>query len=102
MAAGVLALIGGVYVGFAAIDGRLSVIAMEVVVALAFALGAMIALLLSPWWIAIGYVAHGIWDWLHHSSAFGHSVPRWYIPLCALYDVLAGVGLLVIWGLQGS
>ncbi|MEL7279337.1 MAG: hypothetical protein AAGK79_03215 [Pseudomonadota bacterium] len=102
IAAGILALIAGVYIGFAANDGRLAVIALETVVALVFASGAMVALVLSPWWIAIGYIAHGFWDWLHHSPAFGHAVPRWYIPLCAFYDVLAGVGLLVLWGLHGS
>lgn len=97
LAAGILALIGGVYIGFAAVDGRPWIITLETCVALLFAVGAMAALALSPWWIAAGYIAHGLWDWLHHTPAFDHTVPRWYIPLCAAYDVLAGVGLLLIW-----
>ena len=101
-AAGVLALIGGVYVGFAAVDGRAAVITIETAVAVSFALGAMVALQLEPWWIAAGYILHGVWDWLHNTPAFGHAVPRWYIPLCAVYDVLAGIGLLLILGLLPS
>ena len=97
LAAGVLALIGGVYIGFAAIDGRTSRIILETCVGLAFAVFAMVSLQIEPLWLAAGYVFHGLWDALHHSPWFDVKMPKWYIPLCAAYDIAAGIGLFIIW-----
>lgn len=99
-AAGILALIAGIYIGFAVLDGRLSRLAIETFVALLFSIFAITALAINPVWLAAGYIAHGIWDALHHTPLFDVEFPRWYIPMCAAYDVLAGIGLLVIWSLK--
>lgn len=100
LAAGILALIAGVYIGFAAKDGRISCLILETCVAVLFAVFAMVALAINPLWIVAGYIAHGAWDALHHSPFFDVEMPRWYIPMCAAYDVLAGIGLLIIWTLK--
>lgn len=97
LAAGILALIGGIYIGFAVVDGRISRIALETFVAVLFAVFAMTLLALAPVWLAADYIAHGIWDAAHHSPLFDTHFPRWYIPACAVYDVIVGLALFLIW-----
>ncbi len=99
LAAGILALIGGVYIGFAALDGRSGQLALEGVVGVGFAIFSMAALEIEPWWLPVGYVAHGLWDAAHHSRLFDVTMPRWYILACAVYDIVAGLGLLAVWAL---
>ena len=54
-------------------------------------LSVVLALLVSPWFLAIGLLAHGLaWDLWHLD---GRVVPRWYGWACALVDV--GLALLV-------
>lgn len=97
LAAGILALIGGVYVGFAVVDGRMNRIVLEMAVAVLFAVLAMAALVFAPVWLVAGYIAHGFWDAAHHASLIDTRFPRWYIPACAVYDIVAGIALFVIW-----
>jgi len=94
-----LALIGGIYVGFALLDGRHGVIARECLVGLAFASFASVSATLAPHLLPLGYIAHGLWDAAHHHRGLDLAMPRGYVPLCALYDVLAGLGLWLIWSL---
>ena len=100
IAALVLALIAGVYIGFSVVDGRLKTIIIEVMVAIGFVGFAAGSMIYNPLWLPLGYIAHGLWDILHHSPLFNLKMPRWYIPLCAAYDILAGIGLWVIWMLR--
>ena len=97
VAAVLLAAIGGIYVGFALLDGRPQVIIRECAVAAAFAAFAAFCLLHAPLALPLGYVAHGLWDALHHERGLTLAMPRGYVPLCAVYDVLAGAGLWLIW-----
>ena len=100
LAALVLALIAGIYVGFAVLDGRTRIILVELMVAFAFIAFACAAMIYDPIWLPLGYVAHGLWDALHHSPLFDTKMPRWYIPLCAVYDIIAGAGIWLIWVLR--
>src|SRR3954451_214210 len=72
-----LALIAGVYLGFAFVDGRLSVMTTELVVALAFTGAALAAAISWPIWIAAALAAHGLWDWAHHRERVPTRMPRW-------------------------
>lgn len=83
LAAFILAMIAGVYIGFAALDGRLSRLALETAVALAFTLFAAIASQVAPLWLTLGYILHGLWDAAHHSPLFDVKMVRWWIPACA-------------------
>src|SRR3954464_13155479 len=60
LAALTLAFIAGVYLGFAFLDGRLSVMFTELLVALAFTGAALAAALSWPAWVAVGIAAHGL------------------------------------------
>ena len=95
----VLALIGGIYIGFALLDGRPGVIVRECLVALVFVVFASVSAILAPLLLPLGYIAHGLWDAAHRPHGLDLAMPRGYVPLCAFYDVLAGLGLWLIWSL---
>jgi hypothetical protein len=96
-AALLLALTGGVYVGFAARDGRLSANIFELIGALAFVGIGLLGLQFNPLLIAAGFVGHGFWDLFHHRHGVHASPPHWFIPLCVLYDWIIAVFLMIHW-----
>jgi hypothetical protein len=96
-----LGLIAGVYLGFAFVDGRISIMFTELFVALAFTAAALAAVLSWPAWVAVAWAAHGLWDWAHHRERVPTRMPRWYVPFCAVYDLIYAAGLLGIWWIRG-
>jgi hypothetical protein len=64
---------------------------LEVAGVAVFALLAFLGLRVSPWFLAIGWAAHVLWDvWVHPGGSFGF-LPDWYPPLCIGFDlVVAG------------
>jgi hypothetical protein len=96
LAAMTLALIAGIYVGFAVQDGRTHVLATEAVVAAAFAVSAFVGLTVTVWAIPIAFALHGLWDLAHHRH-ITTAMPAWYIPFCAIYDWGFAIGLLAVW-----
>ena len=48
-----------------------------------------------PLWIAVGYVGHGIWDWLHHTDHIPLRTAFWFPPTCAAFDFV--VALYAVW-----
>ncbi len=99
LAATLLTLIAGIYIGFAVIDGRLSRILVESIVACLFVAFATWSLMNAPHLIPFGYLAHAAWDFLHHTPIFKVQMPQWYIPACVVVDVFVGLGLWLIWAL---
>ncbi len=97
----VMAMIGAIYVGFALSDGRPRTIVIEVIVAFMFGGAALCGALVSPWFIVAALIGHGCWDALHHRPSVLTKIPKWYIPYCAVYDIVAGVGLAVLWFMRG-
>ena len=94
IAAITLAIIAGAYIGFAAHDGRLSVLVTELVGSALFGLAALIGLTVSALAIPLEIMAHAGWDLLHHNNFMGAPVPQWYIPFCMIVDVFFGGVLL--------
>lgn len=97
IAALLLALIAGAYIGFGAADGRVNVFFGELAGAGMFGAAALLGLIWQPWVIAVGIFAHAFWDFLHLNDNFGARIPKWYVPFCAWIDIAVGIGLLVIW-----
>jgi hypothetical protein len=95
-AAVILGLIAGIYIGFALVDGRVRWLVIECVIAIAFVSAATAGVMQWQWAIPIAYAVHGLWDWAHHSLVETH-LPRWYVPMCAIYDWVAAAGLTLIW-----
>ena len=98
-AAIVIALIAGVYFGFAVVNGSPRDQLVEFNVTGLFAVAGLLGLLLWPIVIPIAYFAHGLWDFAHHNRLRLPlvAIPAWYVPWCVVIDVIVGAGLLVIW-----
>ena len=98
-AAVLIALIAGIYFGFAVVNGSPRDQLVEFTVAGLFAVAGLLGLLYWPLLFPIAYVAHGGWDLAHHNRARLSlvAIPRWYVPWCAAIDVIIGAGLLVVW-----
>lgn len=96
-----VAAIAFIYVGFALVDGRPGVVAVESAVALAFFWLATSALKVWAPLAAFGLLLHGIWDVLHHPRAVTTRVPVWYPSLCAVYDWVLAAIFFACWGRLG-
>jgi hypothetical protein len=89
-----LALIAGVYIGFAVADGRPRVIAVETCVAGAFVLLATTAVTATAWLLVLGYTGHGLKDaWQERTHYVANT--RWWPPFCATVDWLVAAILII-------
>jgi len=102
-AAVLIALIAGIYFGFAVVNGSSGQQLIEFNVAGLFAVAGLLGLLYWPVLLAIAYFAHAAWDLAHHNRARFSlvAIPQWYVPWCVVIDVIIGVGLLAIWNRNG-
>lgn len=102
-AAVVIALVGGVYFGFAVAMGSGRDQLVEFNVSLLFAVSGLLGLLYWPILLPLAYLVHGIWDLAHHNRARLPlvAIPQWYVPWCVIIDVIVGVGLIGIWKYHG-
>ena len=89
-----LALIAGVYIGFAVADGRVRIIVVESTVALAFVVIAALGILGSGWLLALGFALHGCKDAWQQRSRFV-SGTRWWPPFCAAVDWVVALAIAV-------
>lgn len=95
----IVAMVYGVYFGFAIKGGTARNLVTEGVFIVVGLATAVLALKLGPVWLAVGLVLHGVWDILHHPRRVlvgTQGVPRWYVPFCAVYDITAAVAIIVI------
>lgn len=97
IAALTLAVIGGAYIGFGASSGLARQFWLEFGAAAFYAFVALVGLLWSPLALPLGLAAHAAWDLLHRIGAFGAPVPKWYIPYCVVFDLLAAGFLLILY-----
>jgi hypothetical protein len=104
-AAVLIALIAGIYFGFAVINGSTFEQMTEFSVAGLFMLAAMLGIALWPGIIALAYFAHAAWDFAHHNANRMRlalvEIPSWYVPWCVVIDVIIGAGSLVLWRANG-
>ena len=102
-AAVVIALIAGVYFGFAVMNGSPRDQFMEFNVTGLFTVAGLVGLLLWPLVIPLAYFGHAAWDFAHHDRLRLPlvAIPAWYVPWCVVIDVIAGAGLLVVWRNHG-
>lgn len=102
-AAILIAVIAGIYFGFAAVDGSQRDQIVELTVTSLFAVAGLLGLLYWPLLLPIAYLAHAGWDLAHHHRGRLAlvAIPRWYVPWCVVIDVIIGMGLLVVWRSNG-
>lgn len=51
----------------------------------------------APALIGAGWLAHAVWDAIHHEGHGPTEVRTWYPPLCAMADLVIGVALVAGW-----
>jgi hypothetical protein len=102
-AAVLIALVAGIYFGFAVVNGSPRHQFVEFNVAGLFAVAGLVGLLAWPVLLPLAYFAHALWDLAHHNRANFSlvAIPRWYVPWCVVIDVIIGAGLLLIWSSDG-
>ena len=102
-AAVLIALIGGIYFGFAVVNGSSRDQLVEFNVAGLFAVAGLLGLLKWPILLPLAYFGHTLWDLAHHNRWRLRlvAIPQWYVPWCAIIDAIIGAGLLIIWNIDG-
>jgi len=93
----VLGVTAGVYLGFAVLDGRPRVVALEIAGVLFFILLALMGLQSRPYLLALGFLLHIGWDYAHHPRGLQTAVAPWYAHACVVYDGLVGLFILYWW-----
>jgi uncharacterized membrane protein (UPF0136 family) len=97
----ILVAIAFIYVGFSLKDNPAGLIVLEVIVALAFYLTAIIGFTRNNLLIAYGILLHGAWDILHHNGmAVGTNIPTYYPSFCFIVDIIDGIYFLFIFKKQ--
>jgi hypothetical protein len=70
---------------------------------IAFGVMALRGLRGSPWWLAVGWVLHPVWDAGLHYLGPGHAfAPMPYAIACISYDLVVAAYIAVAYGLIGS
>ena len=91
LAAG-LVLAAMAYLIMASFTGSQAWIALESVGLLGYGLAAILGALVSPWWLAAGWLAHPVWDiyfhWLNSGALF---VPAAYVIICLSFDIIVAI-----------
>ncbi|HEX9111530.1 MAG TPA: hypothetical protein VF845_08630 [Terriglobales bacterium] len=91
----VLIIVAHYYVLFAAIGASGQILAIEIAVASAFLLTAILGFKRNFWLVAAAIAGHGVFDFFHHSLIENPGVPRWWPGFCMAFDVGLGVYLAV-------
>ena len=94
----VLIAIAALYGLFGTIDGTPSVIAIETAGMVPFVVAALVGFRRTLWFVVVGLLCHGIYDFLHGRIVHDAGVPPWWPLFCLAYDATAALylaGLLV-------
>jgi hypothetical protein len=93
-----LAGVAWIYIGFAIADGRPSAIAAQAASGAAFLWIAYAGVQTeSTALVGAGFLAHGLWDALHHEGHGPTAVRTWYPPFCVAADVAIAIPLIAGW-----
>ena len=91
-----LAVTACVYAGaLLAQDLPIRFVVLELAVASVVYALAVVGLRASTVALAAGYALHGVWDLLHHPRAVPTRVARWFPPMCAAFDFVVALALLL-------
>jgi len=97
MAATTLVAIAFIYVGFSLKDNPVSLVVLEVLVALVFYFAAIIGYTKNGYAIAYGIILHGVWDICHHNGfLIGTHIAGYWPSFCFVVDIIDGLYFLII------
>jgi hypothetical protein len=86
----VLIVIASYYVLFAVMGASGPTLAIEIAVACAFALIAILGFKRNLWLVAAALIGHGAFDFVHHRLIENPGVPQWWPGFCLAFDVILG------------
>src|SRR5690349_554135 len=89
----VLIITASYYVLFAVMGASRQTLIIEMVFAGGFLLAAVFGFKSSFWFVAIGMIAHGLFDLVRYSFIDNPGVPRWWPGFCMAIDVVLGAVL---------
>ena len=92
----VLAVVATYYALFAIMAGSTQALLSEAVPIAVFLLAAVIGFKKALWWVVIGLVGHGLFDFVHRDLISNPGVPVWWPGWCLSYDVTAGAYLAIL------
>ena len=90
-----LMVVASYYILFAAMGADLRTLALESVICLGFGAIAIIGYKIDMRYVAVGLVAHGVFDFVHHRHIANPGVPEWWPGFCLAFDVVAGIWVFV-------
>jgi uncharacterized membrane protein HdeD (DUF308 family) len=90
----VLIVIASYYILFAVMGGSRHALAWELVGAVAFSTMAIVGALYLPVLVGVGIVAHGLFDFVHHTMIEDAGVPDWWPIFCGTVDVVLGLWVI--------
>jgi len=97
MAATILVAIAFIYVGFSLKDNPITLIILEVTVALFLYFVALIGYARNSFLLAYGIIFHGAWDICHHNGfLIGTNVPGYWPSFCLVVDIIDGLYFLIL------
>jgi hypothetical protein len=92
----VLNVIACLYALFAAIGGSREVMLQESIGIAGFTTLAVLGFKRSEWFLVVGLVGHGVYDFFHGHWIANAGVPDFWPAFCGGYDILAGLFLAVL------
>ena len=81
-----------IYIGFALRAPASSMLEVEAAGVGIYGVLALLGAMRSPWYLAVGWLAHIAWDIFQPAYA-REFVPAWYPPACAGFDLVVAVWL---------
>lgn len=90
----VLIVIATYYILFAVMGGSCQALAWELAAAFAFSTVVIMGALHLPLLVGVGIVAHGLFDFIHHTMIEDAGVPDWWPGFCGSLDVVLGVWVI--------
>ena len=91
----VLVVTASYYVLFAVMGASGRIIIIEIVIASAFLLSAVLGFKTNFWLVAAAFIGHGVFDFVRRFFIDNPGVPQWWPGFCLAFDVLVGVILAV-------
>ena len=91
----VMIIIASYYVLFAAMGASRRALIIEIVIATAFLLVAVLGFRKNFWLVVAALIGHGVFDFVHRFFIDNPGVPHWWPGFCLAFDVLLGVFLAV-------
>ena len=85
-----LIVIASYYVLFAVMGASRHTLGVEIAVASAFLLIAILGFKRSSWFVVAALLGHGIFDFVHHLLIDNPGVPQWWPGFCLGFDVTLG------------